>query len=162
MGTDEDIYKASPQINGTNAHEAIDQKVYSHKKNILLALPIISEELGVFGKIDTYKAAERTLIEKKYQLKQIYQGQIYQLWAQYFCMVEMGYEVEKICFYEISTNKTIPIKIPTNNDKDELIKIIDQFKNFNPESEIKSNNNKCIHCIYCSLCDKFDAENVYT
>ena len=46
------------------------------------------------GKIDVYRAKDKYLVERKYQLRQIYQGQIYQLWAQMFCLQEMGYEVE--------------------------------------------------------------------
>lgn len=33
------------------------------------------------GKIDLYRSKDKKLIERKYQLKNIYQGQIYQLWA---------------------------------------------------------------------------------
>lgn len=64
------------------------------------------------GKIDVYKRKEKKLIERKYQLKQIFQGQIYQLWAQMLCLREMGEEVESLAFYETSTNKTIPVAMP--------------------------------------------------
>jgi hypothetical protein len=32
-------------------------------------------------------------------------------------MVEMGYEVEKLAFYAISTNKTFPLPTPNEQDK---------------------------------------------
>ena len=47
------------------------------------------------GKVDMFKKKEKILIERKYQLKQVFQGQIYQLWAQYFCLLEM---VQIQCF----------------------------------------------------------------
>jgi CRISPR-associated protein Cas4 len=77
-------------------------------------------------------------------------------------MVEMGYEVKKLEFYAISTNKTFPIGIPTDEDKKELIGFIQKFKDFNPEKPININENKCKHCIYCNLCDKIEMENVYS
>ena len=161
MDTDEGLYHATPQTRGKLAHEPVDTKTSSDKKNEILALPVMSEQLGVMGKIDVYRKNEKKLIERKYQLKQIYQGQIYQLWAQYFCMVEMGYEVDEIAFYEISTNKTISISLPTIADKIELEGFIKSFKEYNPATQFVANPNKCRHCIYCNLCDKTEENNVY-
>jgi CRISPR-associated protein Cas4 len=118
--------------------------------------------LGIAGKIDIYKAQEKLLIERKYKLETIYRGQIYQLWAEYFCMTEMGYEVEKLAFYAISTNKMFPVEIPTEEDKKELADFISKFQDFNLEAPIPLNENKCKHCIYSNLCDKTELENVYT
>ena len=124
-------------------------------------MPVMSEELGVMGKIDVFRKKEKKLIERKYQLKHIYQGQVYQLWAQYFCMVEMGYEVREIAFYEISTNKTIPISLPTDSEKLELMSFIRSFREYDPVRPFVANPNKCHHCIYCNLCDKTEDTNVY-
>lgn len=160
MDTDEDLYHATPQTKGKIAHSYIDNKS-STKKNEICSLSILSNELGLYGKIDIYKKEEKKLIERKFQLKNIYRGQIYQLWAQYFCLIEMGYEVDEIAFYEISTNKTINIPLPTQIDKQELINFIKLFKEFNPAQEIRTNRQKCLHCIYCNLCDKTEENNVY-
>lgn len=161
MEMDEELYHATPQTKGKLAHEPVDSKTSSNRKEEILALPVMSEQLGLMGKIDVYRKKEKMLIERKYQLKQIYQGQIYQLWAQYFCMVEMGYEVDKIAFYEISTNKTIPINLPTAENKDELMCFIQSFKEYDPSPPFVANPNKCHHCIYCNLCDKTEDNNVY-
>ena len=161
METDEGLYHATPQTKGKLAHEPIDSKTSSNRKEEILALPVMSEQLGVMGKIDVYRKKEKQLIERKYQLKQIYHGQLYQLWAQYFCMVEMGYEVDKIAFYEISTNKTIPISLPTAKNKHELMCFIQSFKEYDPSAPFVANPNKCRHCIYCNLCDKTEDNNVY-
>jgi CRISPR-associated protein Cas4 len=162
MGADEELVHAVPQTQGKASHETIDQKKYSSRKDEISGMPVYCNELGIIGKIDIYKAKEKLLIERKYQLLKIYQGQIYQLWAQYFCMVEMGYEVEKLAFYSISSNTTFPQETPGEAQKEELKGFIQRFKTYNPMQDISINTNKCTHCIYCNLCDKIHTENVYT
>lgn len=162
MNADEDLVHATPQKLGNAAHQAIDDKKYSSRKSEITALSVYCKELGIIGKIDLYKQKEKVLIERKYKLETIYQGQIYQLWAQYFCMLEMGYTVEKLMFYATSTNTTFPINIPSQEDKKELFDFIERLKKFNLEDPISININKCKHCIYCNLCDRTEVENVYT
>ncbi|NPD92993.1 type V CRISPR-associated protein Cas4 [Xylanibacter muris] len=162
MDTDETMYHATPQTRGRSAHETVDKKTASNRADDILSLPVYSEEYGLMGKIDVYKRKERKLIERKYQLKQIYQGQIYQLWAQMLCLEEMGYAVEELAFYEISANKMIPIKKPDNEELRMFRSFIERFRNYNPEeTPFTVNPNKCRHCIYCSLCDKTTENNVY-
>ena len=88
MEADENVYHAKPQVAGRNAHESVDQKRTRPKSILIESLPAISHELGVYGKIDTYRADTRSLIERKLNLKQIYRGQIYQLWAQYYLITK--------------------------------------------------------------------------
>jgi CRISPR-associated protein Cas4 len=161
MGGDEELVHAAPQTRGKVAHETIDNKRYSDRKSEISGLSVFCNEFGIAGRIDIYKYDEKLLIERKYQLNAIYQGQIYQLWGEYFCMIEMGYEVEKLAFYAITANKTFPVALPNDADKKEFGDFILKFKQFNPEQSIDINTNKCTHCIYCALCDKVDIENVY-
>lgn len=161
MSSSEDSYHSTSQTVGKNSHQTIDTNTYSTSKNDIIGLNIFSNELGIIGKIDIYKADKKLLLERKYKLTEIYKGQIYQLWGQYFCMEEMGYKIEKLAFYSISTNKTFSIEIPSQNDYNELNNFINQFKQFNIETEINISINKCRHCIYCNLCDKMEVENVY-
>jgi CRISPR-associated protein Cas4 len=161
-GGDDDLVHATPQAQGKAAHSAIDAKTYSSLKDEITGLSVFSDELGLMGKIDLYKGKENRLIERKYLLKTIYQGQIYQLWSQYFCMTEMGYKIQKLELHSISTNTTFPVSIPANVDKAELKDFILQFKQYDPAQPILINLNKCTHCIYCNLCDKIDSENVYS
>jgi len=162
METDETMYHATPQTQGRVAHESVDKKTASNRANDILSLPVYSEEYGLMGKIDVYKQKEKKLIERKYQLKQIFQGQIYQLWAQMLCMKEMGYHIESLAFYETSTNKMIPVAMPTDEDILKFKNFINQFKTFDPASTpFILNPNKCRHCIYCNLCDKATEDNVY-
>lgn len=162
MESDETMYHATPQTQGKAAHESVDKKTADNRTDTILSLPVYSEEFGLMGKIDVYKAKEKKLIERKYQLKQIFQGQIYQLWAQMLCMREMGYAVEQLAFYETSTNKTIPVDMPTDSDLQQFRDFILRFRSFDPAlTPFAVNNNKCIHCIYCNLCDKTEEDNVY-
>lgn len=163
MGTDEDIYKATPQTRGSIAHQGVDRKMSSHRSDYIMALPVISEKLGLYGKIDVYRKDRELLVERKYQLRQIFRGQIYQLWAQFFCLTEMGYSVRQLAFYEISTNKLIPVAVPQKEDEEEFATFLQKFRSFDPTSTpFRINPNKCAHCIYCNLCDKTDSANVYT
>jgi CRISPR-associated protein Cas4 len=162
MDTDEDNYHAIPQTRGKAAHQSIDNKAASTKKTDIMALSVCSNRLKIIGKIDLYRQDTQQLIERKYELKQIYQGQLYQLWSQYFCMSEMGYSVKSIAFYEISRNRMIPIDMPGVNEYNTLLAFINLYRNFNPSMPITINQNKCIHCVYCNLCDKINTDNVYT
>lgn len=162
MESDKTMYHAEPQTRGAIAHEGVDKKSSGHRADDIFALPVYSEVYGLMGKIDVYKRKEKKLIERKYQLKQIFQGHIYQLWAQMLCLQEMGYEVDTLFFYEISTNKMIPVAKPTEKDLIQFGLFIDWFRSFNPASSFfPVNANKCRHCIYCNLCDKTEEDNVY-
>lgn len=161
MGTDEGLYHATPQTKGRNAHETIDTKTASNRADDLQSFPVMSEKYKLMGKIDIYRGKEKELIERKYQLRHIYQGQIYQLWAQYLCMTEMGYDINSIAFYEISTKKKIPIDLPTSEQLNQFVTFLNKYQSYNPELPITTNYNKCKHCIYCSICDKSSEDNVY-
>ena len=161
MDADEGLYHAKPQTQGRIAHNAIDNKTASKRKDDLLSLPVYSSKYKLMGKIDVYNKKEKLLVEYKYQLKHIFQGQIYQLWAQYFCLREMGYDVTRLAFYETSTNKMIPVQLPQEDDRVVFENFIQQFHNFSPESTFPVNANKCRHCIYSNLCDKSTEDNVY-
>ncbi len=161
MEADEGLYHATPQTQGRIAHDAVDNKRSSSRKTDIMSMPVSCNELGIMGKIDIYKGAEQHLIERKYQLKHIYQGQLYQLWGECFCMREMGYAVNKVSFYEISTNTMMPQQLPGEKEWTELKSFIEHFKSFDPASPIETNPNKCTHCIYCPLCEKTEVENVY-
>lgn len=149
-------YQNSSQINGTSAHEAVDKGTYSGKKNIITAMAVYSEKYNLVGKIDIYDAETKTLTERKRQIKTIYDGYIFQIYAQYFALCEMGYEVRKLRFYSMIDNKTYPIKLPME-DEDMLHKFektINDMKNFDMNSFAQNNIEKCKKCIYEPSCDR--------
>lgn len=161
--SDDDLYKASPQVKGTIAHQGVDCKSGSTKSSDIMSIAVYCDELGISGKIDVFKQDRHLLIERKRNISRIYRGQIYQLWGQYFCMKEMGYKVDKLAFYEISTNRMINVALPNELGKQELVGFIRAFKSYDPmTSPLTINQNKCLHCIYCNICDKTESDNVYT
>lgn|SRR5574344_286716 len=161
--SDESLYQAFPQTNGRLAHESIDDGRAGANGNEIVSLSVCSVDFGIYGKIDVFKIESGLLIERKYQLKSIYRGQIYQLWGEYYCMEEMGYNVRALAFYETSTNKMIPVELPNDSDKKSFLDFLGYYRHYSLEDDyFDVNESKCCHCIYCNLCDKTLSDNVYT
>lgn len=147
-------YKQAPQIIGTINHENIDQKKYSSATRYVQSLPIWSDEYQLCGKIDIYDQQTQTLIERKTQIKTIYDGYKYQVWAQYLCLTEMGYPVKDIHLRSLNDNQVYKLGIPTTADITVLRDHIAQIRAFDPrDPDFRPNPNKCQHCIYRDLCD---------
>jgi CRISPR-associated exonuclease Cas4 len=155
-GLDTSSYHSTYQKKGNIAHKNIDNQKYSSKKSILGSINIYSDELGLIGKIDLLDLEKKELIERKYKIKKIYQGYYLQIYAQYYCLIEMGFEVKKIKFYSICDNKSYNVALPTKNEKNLLKSTINQIKNFKLENKFYQNKNKCNKCIYREICDYYD------
>lgn len=153
---DKIVYQGAPQAKGTEAHKSIDTQTYSNDTAWLVGIDIYSDRYGICGKIDQYNSKTQVLRERKRKIKTIYDGYIFQVYAQYFCLTEMGYPVKKIEIYDITQNKNHSIKLPREDDdmfrKFETLLI--NIKNFKLEDEFMPNISKCENCIYSSLCDK--------
>lgn len=156
----EELYSASPQQKGKSAHYTVDS-FDVERSRVLSGIYVLSNKFGVYGKIDKYYVNEGKLVESKYEIKTLYKGYYYQLWAQYFALTEMGYKVNKIQFYSIKTNKVFALELPNESNALELKEHIKKIAWFNFEQEITINPEKCKHCIYASLCDKTQLEHVY-
>lgn len=151
---DTSVYKEIDQIRGSFVHESIDKSNYSSKKNILQGSEVYTEKYNIIGKIDIYDENKKCLTERKYKITTIYDGYIFQLYAQYFGLIEQGYKVEKLNLYSYSDNKTYSVKLPTN-DLEMFAKfenLISNIKNFNLEKFKQENIGKCKKCIYSPLC----------
>lgn len=72
-GMDKTLYQSTYQINGTKAHETIDNKKYSGSA-VLQGLGIYCEKYNLIGKIDLYEVKKRTLVERKKKISTIYDG----------------------------------------------------------------------------------------
>lgn len=161
----EDLYSASPQQRGRIAHSDIDEfdvPTKPDEEKTLKGIYVISMKLGIYGKIDTYYTEEKKLVESKYQIQTLYRGYYYQLWSQYFALTEMGHPVHSLYFYSIRDRRCFDVPIPTEKDFQELKAHIRQIAWFNFEGFTQANFQKCMHCIYTSLCDKTQQEHVYT
>lgn len=149
----EKTYHQSPQVKGKIKHESIDQGKYSTAKKYLQGLEIYSEKYNLAGKIDIYDAENKTLTERKNKINKIYDGYRYQLYAQYFCLKEMGYEVNNLFFYSMSDNKKYEIDLPTPSETAEFEAILDKIRNFDMlKNNFSPNPVKCAQCIYKELC----------
>ncbi len=150
------LYHDLPQIEGRAAHEAIDNMHYSTRKNILQGADIYSEKYKLCGKIDIFNVDSGVLTERKKSISRIYDGYVYQLYAQYFCLNEMGYEIKKLRFYSSDDNKVYPVKKPEEDES--MFKSFEStlaaISEFDMESYTPNNVAKCSNCIYEPLCDR--------
>ena len=150
------LYYDTPQINGKAVHETIDEQRYSTHKDVYQGMEIYSDEYKLCGKIDIYDSKKKLLTERKKHINIVYDGYVFQLYAQYYSLKEMGFCVEKIRFYSYDDNKIYPVKLPDEDIimKNKFIDTIDKMHNFNIESFVPQNSEKCSHCIYSNFCDR--------
>jgi CRISPR-associated protein Cas4 len=154
-GYDEHMYHSSSQIQGKISHKNIDEKKYTTRKSILQGMEIYSEELGVVGKIDLFDQEQGILTERKNKIAFVYEGYLLQIYAQYFCLTEMGYAVKTIRLYSISDNKIHSVEIPSLKQKERLLDVLSKMREFQLNADFTQNKNKCIKCIYRHLCDYY-------
>lgn len=153
---EKNIYQEEVQIAWTIAHESIDNKTYSSRKDILQWLDVYSEEWGIAGKIDLFYIWEKKLVERKNKIEKIYQGYKYQLWWQMICLEEMWYKVEELAFYSMLDNKIYKIRKPSFSELENFKKVIEKYKKFDlMQEEWSQNTQKCLKCIYKELCDYY-------
>lgn len=153
---DEHLYQGPSQVRGKISHKAVDENKYSTKKSVLQGIDVYSEELGVIGKIDIFDRGKGILIERKNKITTLYEGYLLQVYAQYFCLLEMGFVVKAIQLYSISDNKKYNIKLPTKKQKKRLLEVLSDIKKFRLEDKsFFQNINKCRKCIYNKLCDYY-------
>lgn len=79
------------QLNGTAAHEKSGSGKYSSRKNVLQGISVYSGKYNLCGKIDVFDADTGILTERKKLIKVVYDGYVFQLYAQYYALKEMGY-----------------------------------------------------------------------
>ncbi len=140
---DTSIYHDIPQTVGSITHENIEGQSYTTSKNILQGLSVYSNRLGIKGKIDVYDTKKKHLVERKYRVKYVYTGFRYQLYAQMYCLEEIGFKVENLFLHSLSDNKRYEISLPTLEEKREFEEVISKMKNFEVAS-LRSHS--CSHC----------------
>jgi CRISPR-associated exonuclease Cas4 len=150
------LYHDKPQIEGRATHATIDEKKYSSRKNILQGIDIYSEKYNICGKIDLFDADTGMLTERKKHIANIYDGYIFQLYAQYYGLTEMGYKVKKMRFYSCDDNKTYPVKLPSEDHEmqEAFEEIISKINSYDLKDFVQTNKKKCENCIYEPLCDQ--------
>jgi len=148
----EKTYHDTPQTVGKIKHEIIEKGEYSSLKRYLQAIDVYSEKYGLCGKIDIFDVETGFLIERKYRVKEIYDGYRYQLYAQAFALEEMGHKVRGLYIHSLIDNKRHPIAMPDKNEKKKFAELVFQMRNFQVDIGFIQNEKKCAMCIYKPLC----------
>lgn len=150
------LYQREEQLDGTKAHETIDKGTYSTSLNILQGIEVYCEKYNIIGKIDMYNKSDKVLTEKKNVIEKIYDGYVFQLYAQYFALTEMGYDVKKIKLYSMKDNKSYEIKLPEDDNEmfEKFEKLIKDIREFDMHNYKQINKEKCRNCIYEPACDR--------
>ena len=150
---DSRLYHQASQITGKIKHESIETGKYSSAKRFLLNMDVYSQKYGLCGKIDIYDQEEKKIIERKTKIKIIYEGYLYQIYAHYFCLKEMGFDVEALCFHSLNDNKRYPIPIPSSELIQKFEIHLEKIRKFTLTEPFQKVLNKCRECIYNPLCD---------
>lgn len=154
---DNSVYYTTAQTKGKTAHTSIDNNHYSTHKNDIVGIEVFSDQYYLCGKIDILHQAKNLLVERKRKITTIYDGYKYQLYAQYFALCEMGYQVEQLAFHSLVDNKRYLIDIPQGDELVRFEQTVFELHNFNPATtNININHKKCANCIYRHLCDITD------
>jgi CRISPR-associated protein Cas4 len=150
------LYQERAQFSGKAAHQTVDEKRYSDRKTVLQNLYVFSQKYNLCGKIDVFFKDTGILRERKKRVKQIYSGYIFQIYAQYYCLSEMGYDVKKLEIYSMDTNKIYDIPKPDKDKEtaEKFERLINSINSYDMNSDFSPNINKCLKCIYSALCDR--------
>ncbi len=153
---DERMYYGKSQLDGKAVHAAVDEKRYSTHKNILQGLDVYSDEYHLCGKIDTFDIDRGLLTERKKHIETIYDGYVFQLYAQCICLREMGYVVKTLRFYSSDDNKIYPVNLPENDDEmfGKFVRLNESMQQFDVNSFVPNSAEKCRNCIYNDFCDR--------
>ncbi|MBQ7612355.1 MAG: type V CRISPR-associated protein Cas4 [Spirochaetaceae bacterium] len=152
----QELYYAKAQLDGKAAHETIDEKRYSTHKTILQGIDVYSDEYKLMGKIDIFDTEKAQLTERKKQIKVIYDGYVFQLYAQCLCLREMGYAVKSLRCYSLTDNKVYPIQLPEDNSEmfEKFKTTICAMQSFDIATYTPQSPDKCSMCIYNDFCDR--------
>lgn len=144
----------SCQINGSAAHEKSDSATYSTKKSMLQGIWVYCEKYNLVGKIDTFDSSNGILTERKKKIKTIYDGYVFQVYAQYYALTEMGFGVNELRLYSMDDNKVYSIEKPERNPAmlSKFEKLIEEMNSFSINDFNQDNKLKCSKCIYEPLC----------
>ncbi len=152
-GVENLLFTGEKQLSGKAAHKKIDDDEWS-QSDVICARMFESTQYGLYGKIDKYYPKTKTLVESKAKITSIYDGYIFQLYAQCFACRDSGLDVEKIELYSIKDNKKHPVALP--EDDPEMLsrfeRLVEEIHTFRVESFRQTNSTKCDNCIYSNAC----------
>lgn len=150
-GYDTSLFNDKSQVVGLGLHASIDENRYSTSKHILQGLSIASVEYGLMGKIDLYDAKKLVLVERKTRIKTLHEGYRMQMYAQYVCMVEMGYEILYMYLRSMRDNKRYALLPPGEHERERLRYILGQMRRTTPATVRTHRCARCKSHIYDGL-----------
>ena len=130
------------RLRGERKHHSIDSSTYSTSKHIISGLDVYSEKYNIGGKIDVYDRKNKYLIERKTKAHTegtLYDGYVYQLYAQYFCLKEMGEDPQRLFIHSLEDNKRYEIPIPSELEKEKFENLLIEMREFIPSNKKESN-----------------------
>ena len=150
-GLDRTSAQSRCQIEGTSAHARIDR---GSSDGLMMGMSVYSEQLGLYGSIDMFDPRTGTLTERKNLIRNVYDGFVFQLYAQYYAMTESGYDVRRLRLHSLKDNRNYDIPLPSENpDMDQRFReLIDRMHNYRMSSPHDVNPLKCARCIYEPVC----------
>lgn len=150
------LYQSQAQLNGTYVHEKVDKQQYSSSKKVLQGIDVYCDEYNIVGKIDCFDIATGILSERKAHINKIYDGYVFQVYAECLALREMGYDVKKIVIRSYDDNKNFDILLPENDGVmfAKFKKVVNDIQSFNIDEFVPVNAEKCSKCIYSDLCDR--------
>lgn len=144
-------FRESPQVQGLAAHRSIDTGTSSRKQ--LRGTTVYASRYQLLGKIDMFDLQTGVLTERKNSITAVYPGFRYQLYAQYFALVEMGYCVRKMRLYSYEDNSIHPVPLPEMHEIAEFEDVLKRMQNYQPDKDFTPPNpNKCRSCNYRQIC----------
>ena len=149
-GLDRMVYQSEDQILGTQAHRTIDERRYSTSKDVWQGRYVYSGKLGLVGKIDVYNRRSGVLTERKRKVSKVYDGYVFQLYAQFYALEEMGCEVRALRLHSLADNRNHPIPLPRDAP---FHRLIGELRSFDPGKTRPAGPTKCARCIYSPLCE---------
>jgi len=142
------------QINGTHAHETIEDGRYTSRKDVLQGKEVYCEKYGLIGKVDLLDIRKGLLTERKKKISRLYEGQIFQVYGQYFALREMGYTINRLRVHSMDDNKNYDIIKPEEDP--EMMSMFEdtirEMHTFKPDNYVQTNPCKCSNCIYEPMC----------
>lgn len=155
-GIDTRTIHTTDQTLGSACHASIAEGRYSSHLHVLQDIYVYSETYNLVGKIDIYDSNKKMLTERKRQIKQIYDGYIFQVYGQYFGLTEMGFPVREIRLYSVIDNLVYPVSLPHQDGAmlKRFEQTIEAIKTFDLNKFTQPNASKCKRCIYSSVCDR--------
>lgn len=152
-GVENLLFTGKKQIKGKSLHKNIDDNTWS-QSSVICGASFACQKYCLYGKIDKYYPKTKHLVESKAKIQNVYDGYVFQLYAQYFSMIECSYEVTKMSLYSIEDNKIYPVKLP-ESDEYMLSKfegLLRQIRSFSFDGFSQANSEKCKNCIYSNAC----------